>query len=105
MHHLFTLDRLTPYFLLAALFPFLFAYLTMYALNGFDPIKDIPNGVYLTGFFSNYPTQQVMDEIFAFLNEHHLVPMSGKVIDFENIREAIIAQDEGKVNGKIVVKL
>ena len=34
-----------------------------YALNGFDPIKDIPNGVYLTGFFSNYPTQQVMDEI------------------------------------------
>lgn len=77
----------------------------VYALNGFDPIKDIPNGVYLTGFFSNYPTQQVMDEIFAFLNEHHLVPTSGKVFDFENIREAVIAQDEGKVNGKIVVKL
>ena len=77
----------------------------MYALNGFDPIKDIPNGVYLTGFFSNYPTQQVMDEIFVFLNEHHLVPMSGKLFDFENIREAIIAQDKGKVNGKIVVKL
>ena len=77
----------------------------VYALNGFDPIKDIPNGVYLTGFFSNYPTQQVMNEIFAFLNEHHLVPTSGKVFDFENIREAVIAQDEGKVNGKIVVKL
>lgn len=77
----------------------------VYALNGFDPIKDIPNGVYLTGFFSNYPTQQVMDEIFAFLNEHHLAPTSGKVFDFENIREAVIAQDEGKVNGKIVVKL
>jgi len=77
----------------------------VYALNGFDPIKDIPNGVYLTGFFSNYPTQQVMDEIFAFLNEHHLVPASGKVFDFENIREAVIAQDEGRVNGKIVVKL
>ena len=46
-----------------------------------------------------------MDEIFAFLNEHHLVPTSGKVFDFENIREAVIAQDEGKVNGKIVVKL
>ncbi len=77
----------------------------VYALNGFDPIKDIPNGVYLTGFFSNYPTQQVMDEIFAFLKEHHLVPTSGKVFDFANIREAFIAQDEGKVNGKIVVKL
>ncbi len=77
----------------------------VYALNGFDPIKDIPNGVYLTGFFSNYPAQQIIDEIFVFLNEHHLVPTSGKVFDFENIREAVIAQDEGKVNGKIVVKI
>ena len=77
----------------------------VYALNGFDPIKDIPNGVYLTGFFSNYPTQQAMDEIFAFLNGHHLVPVSGKVFDFAHIREAIIAQDEGKVHGKIVVKV
>ena len=77
----------------------------VYALNGFDPIKDIPNGVYLTGFFSNYPTQQIMDEIFAFLNDKKLVPVSGKVFDFENIREAIIAQDAGSVNGKIVIKV
>lgn len=26
----------------------------VFTLSGFDPIKDIPNGVYLTGFFSNY---------------------------------------------------
>lgn len=77
----------------------------VYALNGFDPIKDIPNGVYLTGFFSNYPTQRIMDGIFAFLNEKKLVPMIGKVFDFEHIRDAVTAQDEGKVNGKIVVRL
>lgn len=77
----------------------------VYALNGFDPIKDIPNGVYLTGFFSNYPTQQIMDEIFAFLNEKKLVPVSGKVFGFDEIREAIIAQDEGKVNGKIIIRV
>lgn len=77
----------------------------VYVLNGFDPIKDIPNGVYLTGFFSNYPTQQVIDDIFAFLNEKRLVPVSGKVFEFENIRNAVTAQDEGSVNGKIVVKL
>jgi len=75
----------------------------VYALNGFDPIKDIPNGVYLTGFFSNYPTQQVMDAVFAFLNEKKLVPVRGKVFDFENVREAVTAQDEGRLNGKIVV--
>ena len=77
----------------------------VYALNGFDPIKDIPNGVYLTGFFSNYPTQQVMDEIFAFLHEKKLVPVSGKVFGFDEIREAVIAQDEGKVNGKIIIRV
>lgn len=77
----------------------------VYALNGFDPIKDIPNGVYLTGFFSNYPTQQAIDKIFAFLNEKKLVPVSGKVFDFAKIREAVIAQDDGKINGKIVIRV
>jgi len=77
----------------------------VYALKGFDPIKDIPNGVYLTGFFSNYPTQQIMDEIFAFLKEKQLVPTVGKVFDFAQIRDAVAAQDEGKVNGKIVVRV
>ena len=77
----------------------------VYALNGFDPIKDIPNGVYLTGFFSNYPTQQIIDEIFTFLNEKKLIPVSGKIFVFENIREAITAQDDGMVNGKIVVRV
>lgn len=77
----------------------------VYALNGFDPIKDIPNGVYLTGFFSNYPTQRVIDEIFAFLNEKKLKPKCGKVFDFENIKYAISSQDNGSVDGKIVVKL
>jgi len=75
----------------------------VYALNGFDPIKDIPNGVYLTGFFSNYPTQRIMDEIFAFLREKGLVPAVGAVYDFAQIKEAVTAQDEGRVNGKIVV--
>ena len=77
----------------------------VYVLNGFDPIKDIPNGVYLTGFFPNDPTQQLMDEIFAFLNKKNLVPVCGQVYNFENIRDAVADQDEGKVNGKIVVKV
>ena len=77
----------------------------VYELDGFDPIKDIPNGVYLTGFFSNYPTQEIVDDMFRFINEKKLVPISGKVYDFENIRDAVMAQDTGAVNGKIVVKM
>ena len=77
----------------------------VYTLTGFDPIKDIPNGVYLTGFFSNFPTQQTIDRIFAFLHAKRLIPVYGRVYPFEQILEAITAQDEGKVDGKIVVKL
>ena len=78
----------------------------VYTLDGFDPIKEIPNGVYLTGFFSNYPTQETMDEIFAYLNKHHLTPAVGAVYDFSHIRDACMAQDgKPKVDGKIVVTM
>lgn len=77
----------------------------VYEWNHFDPIKDIPNGVCLTGFYSNYPTVGMMQDLFNFIDEHHLKPLTGAVYDFENIREACIALDEGKVNGKIVVKV
>jgi CBS domain-containing protein len=49
----------------------------VYEWNCFDPIKDIPNGVYLTGFFSNYPTQKMIQDIFSFMDEHHLKPPFG----------------------------
>ena len=74
-----------------------------FVLNGFDPIKDIPNGVCLTGFFSNYPTQATMDNIFSFIQHHSLSPEIGTAFDFAHITEACRALDSGKVNGKIVV--
>lgn len=77
----------------------------MYTLNNFDPIKGIPNGVYLTGFYSNGPTQEITDEIFTFLTAYHLQPCVGRCFDFSEIREACLAQDRGAVNGKIVVRV
>lgn len=75
----------------------------VYALNGFDPIKDVPNGVYLTGFFSNYPTQEIVDDMFVFFNKHNLEPIYGPVFRFNDINDAIAMQDSGKAGGKIVV--
>jgi NADPH:quinone reductase-like Zn-dependent oxidoreductase len=77
----------------------------VYALRGFDPIKDIPNGVYLTGFYSNYPTQEIVDQMFCFFEEKKLTPVSGKVFSFENIKDAVMAQESGSVNGKIIVEV
>jgi NADPH2:quinone reductase len=77
----------------------------VYSLNGFDPIKEIPNGVYLTGFFSNYPTRQTMTDIFSFLSDHQITPEVGAVYPFEEISKALFDMDHHKVDGKIVVTM
>lgn len=75
----------------------------IYTWNGFDPIKDIPNGVYLSGFFSNTPTQAVINDIFSFLKTHNIIPHIGKQYHFSEIAKACEDMDNGKINGKIVV--
>ncbi|MBR2811645.1 MAG: zinc-binding dehydrogenase [Solobacterium sp.] len=75
-----------------------------YYLNRFDPIKEIPNEVYLTGFFSNYPTQEVMTDIFRFLDEKKITPFIGAHFAFRDLKKAVKAQEKG-VNGKIVVTM
>lgn len=78
---------------------------SIYHLKDFDPIKDIPNGVFLTGFYSNTPTQIVMDAIFDFLNRYQLYPGIGKVYPFSQIATACEDMDAGKVNGKIIITM
>lgn len=75
-----------------------------YYLNSFDPIKEIPNGCYLTGFFSNFPTQESMDAIFTFIDNHNLIPFIGASFPFSCIKQAVKAQERG-VDGKIVVMM
>ncbi len=75
----------------------------VYALNGFDPIKDIPNGVYLTGFYSNYPTQAIVDDMFSFFNDNGLTPIHGPQYGFNEIKDAMLMQESGKAGGKIIV--
>lgn len=75
----------------------------VYALDRFDPIKDIPNGRYLAGFFSNYPTLQVMDALFTFVSEHRLEPFVAASFPFDRLSDALALQDSGGFQGKIVV--
>ena len=75
----------------------------VFALDGFDPIKDIPNGRYLTGFFSNYPTQEVMDELFSFVAKRGIKPYIAATFPFERLTDALAMQDAGGFQGKLVV--
>ena len=77
----------------------------VYALQSFDPIKEIPNGVYFTGFFSNYPDQKTMKDIFSFISRYQIKPNVGAVYPFEKISEALWNMEHHRINGKIVVRL
>lgn len=74
-----------------------------FAITEFYPITQIPNGAYLTGFHSNYPTAKDLKDIFAFIDNQDLKPLIGNIYKFENIREALIDLDNHRTNGKIVI--
>jgi NADPH:quinone reductase-like Zn-dependent oxidoreductase len=74
-------------------------------LNNFDPIKDLPSGVYLTGFFSNYPTQEVINDIFEHLNKHKLRPIISKVFSLHEIGQAHALMEKNTANGKVIVRI
>lgn len=73
--------------------------------EGFDVIKNIPNGVYLCSFYSNYPSQEIMDDIFRMIEEHHIEPVIGKILSLDEIAVAHEIMEHNMANGKIVIKV
>jgi len=65
----------------------------------------IPNGVFLTGFFSNYPTQEAFDGIFSLLKASGQKPLYGKVFRLEEIATAHTLLEKGGAGGKIVLDI
>ena len=65
-------------------------------------VKDIPNGVYLTGYFSNYPTQELFDALFALMDRHDLRPPIRAEFAIDSLPAALAQQDRGS-GGKIVI--
>ena len=75
----------------------------VYGLKNFDPIKDIPSGVYLTGFYSNHPTQRQISDIMSLIEKGGIHPVIAENFTLKKISEAhILAEKRGEI-GKIVV--
>ena len=72
-------------------------------IENFYPIKDIPSGVYLTGFSSNYPTQKIIDDIFSRIKKHKLQPAIAKVFALSEIGQAHRLMENNEANGKVVI--
>lgn len=77
----------------------------VYTVRDFDPIKYIPNGVYLTGFFSNYPTSNAIQSLFALIQKAKITPLYAKVFCLEEISIAHALLEEGKAGGKIILQI
>jgi len=74
-------------------------------LSDFDPIKSCHNK-YLTSFFSNYPTQEIIDDIFNFVITHNINPAIGKVFNsLDDIGDAHKLMENNNAQGKIIFRL
>jgi len=73
--------------------------------DGFDVIKNIPNGVYLTSFYSNYPSQKIMEDIFKMIEEHHIELVVGSVMKLNQIGTAHELMERNQANGKVVIQV
>ncbi len=71
----------------------------------FDPIKYIPNGVFLTGFFSNFPTRQAINNLMMIIRKGGIKPLYNKVFTLDEIVEAHTLLEQGGAGGKIILKI
>ncbi len=75
----------------------------VYGLKDFDPIKEIPSGVYLTGFYSNYPTQAQITDMLNLIARGNIHPIIAHKFTLDQIADAhLLAEQRGQI-GKIVV--
>lgn len=75
----------------------------IYGLKDFDPIKEIPSGVYLTGFYSNNPSQKEIDDMMNLIITSKIHPVVAAQFSLDQIAKAhAMAEERGNV-GKIVV--
>ncbi|MBR0471804.1 MAG: zinc-binding dehydrogenase [Methanosphaera sp.] len=75
-------------------------------IENFDPIKDVPNAKYLTSFFSNYPNQEIIDNIFEYIINNNIKPQISRVYtSLEDISKAHELMESNNAQGKIIIKL
>ncbi|MDE6379260.1 MAG: zinc-binding dehydrogenase, partial [Muribaculaceae bacterium] len=77
----------------------------VYGLKEFDPIKEIPSGVYLTGFYSNNPTRSQIADMMKLIGKGGIHPIIARQFSLDRIADAhLLAEQRGQI-GKIVVSV
>jgi NADPH2:quinone reductase len=72
-------------------------------LDRFEPLVDIPTGVYLTAFTSETIKEHLLVELFNHIEKHDIQVPIAKVFMLDQIHEAHLLMESNAANGKIVV--
>lgn len=74
-----------------------------WTIDGFDPITDIPNNRYLTGFSSGDVAPDALQHLLDFITAHHVDVHPAKVFDLAHTADAHRYLESGQSLGKVVV--
>ncbi len=75
----------------------------VFGLKNFDPIKEVPTGIYLTGFYSNNPTQSQINGMMNLIEKGSIRPIIAESFPLDQISDAHILAEQRAQIGKIVV--
>lgn len=73
-------------------------------IDRFEPLVDIPTGVYFTAFTSEIIQEIMLAELFAFIEKHKIKPRVAAVFSLDQLHEAHLLMESNTANGKIVVR-
>ena len=74
-----------------------------WVINEFEPLDDIISESYLTSFNSTYVNENVVSEMFDFIEKYSIKPEISRVFTLDEISEAHKFLEGNKANGKVVV--
>lgn len=74
-----------------------------WVMDHFEPMADIPSGVYLTQFTSTHIKEKILFELFDHIERHQIKVPVAHVFTLDEIHKAHLLMESNEANGKIVV--
>lgn len=74
-----------------------------WVLNNFEPMIDIPSGVYFTQFDSHHIKGKILVELFNHIKQYKIKVPIAQVFSLNEIQKAHLLMESNEANGKIVV--
>lgn len=76
-----------------------------WTVDHFDPIMDIPNNRYLTGFYSGVVSGSLIQDLLHFIETYHVDVHPTKIFDLAHTKAAHQYLESGHSIGKVIVRI